>query len=1323
MRNIKIKKPLFFAVFLLIVILVVNFILAVPNFLTSGSTNYTNEDSSPSFWINFTNLTNNSLNEILVFDILEISSSNSLHSGFTLSNYTWITWNDTSAKTNSSKGIMNINATRDNETGRFNVTIFVGNYPERVGESRPFYFEVNATNDPPNFTNINTTYNITSLEPLFLHLNATDEEGHYPLNFTVAFNSTSCVHASWSGMNNNQNCSLFGFGFNFSHTNNLSALMNFTPTANHVGTYYANISVVDFGARYNSSASPYQTSDYSLNKTTYYSSTVTFNIFSSLSLNTGNCDNKIFQENQYGSCNVTVRTKGAADSLNISSYAILRHYASGQSSVSNTSWFYLNHTNISSNFEYNVTINVSPSKTEIGNWTINFTVTDTTYSETSTSQIYVYVNRTSNDVPDLDSISNVNTSINLLTVINLAVYDDDLLVPDKNSSFGGFNETTTFNRTILNQSNLSQQLSLSNFSIGILQMPVSGTNRTTAEIRFTSNSSDVGSYTVNITANDSQGSRDFGIFNLSIINNSAPDWNSTLTTNFSLTEDTLFYLNLSQNVSDSDGNTLTFSYANDTSFDNFNLTSAGIINFTPRDADVGQHIVNITVSDGYLTDTAQFSINVSNVNDSVSIIRISTANASTNETFNYILGASLVNLTEDNYTTFTLLIEDDDFKIPSGQKSYYNESLTVNLAIQGPNTTLFNFTYDSMITSNRSVYVSSFTPRKASVGNYNVTVNASDRNGTFSSLSFTMTVLNVSHNPVMSSLSNQSSAVNRSFYYDVNVTDTENGNDTSGTNTNFTFSYTNLSGNNIFSSYFNTTTGVFNITFNSSHAGSYGLSVTVTDSGGSTDTETFWIFVYNSPNVTSPASGYVFNQTENTTSILNFTVNHTVLDNLTYLFYVDGITCAYQSNLNCNYTSSLLRNTVNYYGNGTSYNWSFTPNFTDETYGLLKNLTLVVYPNSSSLVNASQINTTVVYKLNISHTNSPLTFSGDISDKGPVTHDNDITFSLTDYFSDADYSDSYYAQSVTWTLNSNTSLITSSVSSSWALTLSASTAVIGSVNITGNDGSTNATSNQFIVIFTEPSVSSSSSSSSSSGGGASEIPVSLKILLPDPISAFQKDKIVLPITLHNTGSVVLNRVSLFASVAYNGSIAEDINLTFDNSYFNAIGIGEKKNTTLTANIDTNRLGLYEITVNASVDIPDYNDWGKIYLTIKEGENIEEKILFTEEFIVSNPECIELKELVDEAREFLSFGNTEAAIKKTDEALDACKSAIAQAGKSKIKEIIENKFYRYLAISAIVVLCVGVSYYSYKRIKLKRMRGVFAQQDIKNRKYLERQYGR
>jgi len=516
----------------------------------------------------------------------------------------------------------------------------------------------------------------------------------------------------------------------------------------------------------------------------------------------------------------------------------------------------------------------------------------------------------------------------------------------------------------------------------------------------------------------------------------------------------------------------------------------------------------------------------------------------------------------------------------------------------------------------------------------------------------------------------------------------------------------------IFADYFNTTTGTFNITFNeSTHAGVYHLNVTVNDSSNLTDYDDFFLFVYSPPNITFPTTGITYTLQENVTSVLNFTVNHTVQDNLTYEFYIDNV--IYSSG---NYTHGnlSLRYNISYYGNNTFLNWSFTPNTTDETYGQLKNLTLIVYPSNVNLTNATLINATRNFKLNVTHANSPVEFYDNIQDIAPISYANSVTVDLSDHFRDNDYSDSFYSsETITFTLYSNTSGITSSISSGWVLTLSAASVQVGEMFVVASDGSSNATSNNFTVTFVEPT-GQSTEQSSSGGSSTKEVPISLKILMPDPISAYKQDRIELPLYLHNTGQDALYNIDLFGSIAKDGVLSDDIQITFSKSHFDSLFPNRKENLTMVLEVSTNEEGTFEITVNATVKTPEYSDWGKMFLTIKEGESVREKILFTEEFIIENPECLELKELVDEAILLADQGKNDEALAKADEAIAACRELIANPTKGERKPVVENPLYKYLIISTIVVFFVGISYYSYRRMVLRRKRGSFLQESIKTK---------
>jgi len=238
------------------------------------------------------------------------------------------------------------------------------------------------------------------------------------------------------------------------------------------------------------------------------------------------------------------------------------------------------------------------------------------------------------------------------------------------------------------------------------------------------------------------------------------------------------------------------------------------------------------------------------------------------------------------------------------------------------------------------------------------------------------------------------------------------------------------------------------------------------------------------------------------------------------------------------------------------------------------------------------------------------------------------------------------------------------------------------------------------------------------GSSIKKVPVSLKILMPDPVSAYKKDYIELPLELYNDGDETLRVIKLSGSIAKDGVLANDVEINFSKSEFDFLTKGMRVNTTMYLAINTQRNGTFEITVNATVKTPKLDDWGKMFLTIKEGEKIDEKILFVEEFIVENPECLELKEIIEEAKDLMNNGRNSEAYSKADEAINACRELIAQNAQGKeraAKE--EDPIYRYLIVATIIVFFVGIGFYSYKRISFSRKRGSYLQESIKTKKYM------
>ena len=657
-----------------------------------------------------------------------------------------------------------------------------------------------------------------------------------------------------------------------------------------------------------------------------------------------------------------------------------------------------------------------------------------------------------------------------------------------------------------------------------------------------------------------------------------------------------------------------------------------------------------------------------------------------------------MNMSEDSTATIIVYVDDDDFKIPAGQKKGFgNESISLNLTVQGPNITLLNFVKQSGLPNdanpNRTQFNAAFTTSKEDVGSYNITINASDISNSSDIISFNLTIIDVQHPPNMTLIGNLTFSILETINIDINATDLEDKNETA-TFSNLTYKIVNLTDKGNFLT-INKTTGLINFGFNQTYAGVWNFNVSVNDSSGLYDWEIFNITVYDYPVILSPAKNVVFNFKENFTTQLNFSVNHTVLNNLTYQLIING----------------QVSNTTSGNGNATDFLWNYTTNFTQETTcsGMV-NLTLNV--SNEKLSNLT------FWNLTVNHTNYPLILTANITDQ---SSSGSVTLTLSSYFLDIDAGS---GSCTNQTIGFNYSLINSTGAAitveivNWTNstpTAAFTAASVASANYTITGIEYNSTdyalpinstvkSNQFTISITAASTNTTTSPSSGGGGGGDsdeEKIVSLKILVPEPVSAKKKDKLILPIGVWNDGSKNLNEIILDAVVAKNGILRTDLIATFDRSFIPFLASGDRTNVTLIIDIDTQATGIFEITINATVKDPVYTDWAKFYIEIKEDETVLEKIVFTEEFIVGNPECAELYELINEAKNLYIVGDFVAATRKADDALDACKRAISQPARQKAGDLLGQKLLTYTSIASLVAFALGFAYYYYKRVKLRR----------------------
>lgn len=176
--------------------------------------------------------------------------------------------------------------------------------------------------------------------------------------------------------------------------------------------------------------------------------------------------------------------------------------------------------------------------------------------------------------------------------------------------------------------------------------------------------------------------------------------------------------------------------------------------------------------------------------------------------------------------------------------------------------------------------------------------------------------------------------------------------------------------------------------------------------------------------------------------------------------------------------------------------------------------------------------------------------------------------------------------------------------------------------------------------------------------------VNLDIIVPEAMTTYQNSTIVSPINIVNTGDKTLTGIDLSAATNITG-----VELEFTTTHIDSLGAGESQKTNLIIT-SPDFLGSYEITVTADVKDPMFSDTAKIVMTTLEKGSLNQtqlntKITFTRDLLLSNPECLELNELLTEASAEVEAGNYVRANELIEETIRYCRYLVTS--KESVKE--------------------------------------------------------
>ena len=493
---------------------------------------------------------------------------------------------------------------------------------------------------------------------------------------------------------------------------------------------------------------------------------------------------------------------------------------------------------------------------EVGNYTINFTVTDPGNNLTETSippwkwlanetgsRVETFIVYDINDRPVIDSVQNQfwtqNQSVTL--VINASDIDNGTLV---------FNTTTLYrNLTVF-------YLNASLFPVTFNQTVYldNGTSLGNATLNYTVVPSQVGNYTVNISVYDGRvNGTDWLLFNITVSNINDPPNISFSCRNYAV-EGLAYVCNIGENTTDPDifppgvyndsvNGTLTFeiNFTNcskvnqgDPDCDIFTIDNqTGMINYTnPLRKDAGNYTLNISVRDGgNLTDWKEFNLTVvADYQPNITTSPASPQTATQNQSFFLEVNATdLDNATSDNLTFRT--------------ETYYNGTLL--------NNTLFPIETNRTFwppPDNVTIGMMNYTPvNNSQVGNYTVKIIVNDTWGREDYILVNFTVRNLNDPPVLNFSCPNSTNEDVSYVCNVGENTTDPDTQTPYNDT-LTYNLTIISGFNFFD--INSTTGILNFTpsndswTNSTYNLTYVLNISVTDSNASLDWEVFNLTIH-----------------------------------------------------------------------------------------------------------------------------------------------------------------------------------------------------------------------------------------------------------------------------------------------------------------------------------------------------------------------------------------------------------------------------------------------------------------------------------------------
>lgn len=168
---------------------------------------------------------------------------------------------------------------------------------------------------------------------------------------------------------------------------------------------------------------------------------------------------------------------------------------------------------------------------------------------------------------------------------------------------------------------------------------------------------------------------------------------------------------------------------------------------------------------------------------------------------------------------------------------------------------------------------------------------------------------------------------------------------------------------------------------------------------------------------------------------------------------------------------------------------------------------------------------------------------------------------------------------------------------------------------------------------------------------------SFNLVVPDHMTMYPNDTIIVPITLDNFGNKTLENIRLSVN-----SSRTDVEVFLTKDFVQIIRpeTQEKTEAIITTK---NVYGDFDITIQAEIGTPEFNDTAKVLMSsLKRGEHNETqlytKVSYTEDLLQSNKQCLELNEMVSEAKALIENSKYSEAERLLDSTVQSCKYLVA-----------------------------------------------------------------